>query len=558
MDNEARLLLDDVISCCERDGVEERLIQMLKQIDPTDLTEDSLTLEAPSRFACAYLEKHRTTIETYLEEITFCPMAFVPTFGDQAAHTVSPAAPAQPTVAAPQTPAPVTPPAPTPQESVVYPSTTTVEESFSAEEAEPTIKSGITNSISPEDFQRLLGSMNDKPSKAKKKPVVAPSQPVPTVVQTPEITDQPTLSRFTFDTFVNGIENRMAYNSAIRFAAFAAEPGTNDTLFIYGHSGLGKTHLLMAIKNQIETTMPELKVKYANSQKYIDDYIREVGEAKKSNRSILQDYHNADVLIIDDIQNIIGKQASIDQFFQLVDEFIRSNKKIAIAADRAPKELELDERLTSRFNAGMLCLVSEPGFELKYSILKRYYEETIQNMNMQTYSNVDTKLLGSISNSAGNLSDEQIRYMAEISGNNIRELESFCERCAHDSLDKEQMGEELNSEDIRAIADQYFDTAQKVIRIATVQNVVEEFYGITHEEMVSGKRNANIAAARHMAVYLSYKLCEVALKQIGEAFGGRDHSTVLNSVKVIEKKMASDSRTTEDYRVLRNKIRLRS
>ena len=565
MEDEARILLDDVIVCCERDGVEERLIQMLKQINPTDITEESLTLEAPSRFAATYLEKHQKVIEGYLREITFCPMKFIinqpqateslyvgyhqqsPIHTEYKDNNLSNSSVLKPSQScAPHTEIPYT----HIQEKQLS--------SIDNQQVKPTISAGFTNTISPEKFAALMGSMNQQTPNSITVPstVYTPKEETINISETSDITA--TNSRFTFDTFVNGIENRMAYNSAIRFSAFAEEPGVNDTLFIYGHSGLGKTHLLMAIKNQIATTMPELKVKYANSQKYIDDYIREVGEAKKSNRSILQEYHNADVLIIDDIQNIIGKQASIDQFFQIVDEFIRNNKKIAIAADRAPKELELDERLTSRFNAGMLCLVSEPGFELKYSILKRYYEEIIQSINLQSYSNVDRKLLGNISNKVGKLTDDQLRYMAEISGNNIREIESFCERCAHDSLDKENLGSKLTTEDIRAIADQYFDTAQKVIRVSVVQNVVEEYYGITHEEIVGNKRNANIAFARHMAVYLSYKMCDIALKQIGEAFGGRDHSTVLNSVKVIEKKMSSEARVNEDYRLLRDKIRLKA
>ena len=119
-------------------------------------------------------------------------------------------------------------------------------------------------------------------------------------------------------------------------------------------------------------------MKYANSQAYIDDFINEIARQKTEGRSILREYHEANVLIIDDIQNIIGKQASIEYFFSLMDEFIRENKKVVIASDRAPKNLGMDERLTSRFNAGMLCLVSEPGFEMKYTILKRYYESSIQ------------------------------------------------------------------------------------------------------------------------------------------------------------------------------------
>ena len=300
-------------------------------------------------------------------------------------------------------------------------------------------------------------------------------------------------------------------------------------------------------------------VKYANSQAYIDDYMRSLAELKQDgNKIILQEYHAADVLIIDDIQNIIGKQSTIEQFFQLVDEFLRLNKKIAIASDRAPKELAMDERLTSRFNSGMLCLVSEPGFETKYAILKHYYETTILGQSAADYANVDADLLQSLQIEHGKLTDEQLRYMAEISGNNIRELESFCERCSHDAREKELSGAELTGDDIQEIANQYFDTAQKVIRVNTVQAVVEEFYQVAHKDLIGRKRTSNIASARHMAIYLTYELCSLSLNAIGAAFGGRDHATVINSIKVIEKRMGEDTQVSDDCQRLRTKIQLRS
>ena len=222
-------------------------------------------------------------------------------------------------------------------------------------------------------------------------------------------------SKFTFDNFVYGDENKLAYHSAMRFAAFADEPGQYNSLFIYGGSGLGKTHLLLAIKNHLAVNKPHIKVKYANSQAYIDDFINEIARQKTEGRAILREYHEANVLIIDDIQNIIGKQASIEYFFSLMDEFIRENKKVVIASDRAPKNLGMDERLTSRFNAGMLCLVSEPGFEMKYMILKRYYENTIKGGDDLSGMNVDPSLLGAFQTNDGTLTDEQLRHMAEIS-----------------------------------------------------------------------------------------------------------------------------------------------
>ena len=144
-------------------------------------------------------------------------------------------------------------------------------------------------------------------------------------------------------------------------------------------------------------------------------------------------------MIIDDIQNIIGKQASIDYFFSLMDEYIRENKKIVIASDRAPKDLGMDERLTSRFSSGMLCLISEPGFEMKYLILQNYCKRMASNTHELPAAGAPS-IFSNLQMHEGHLTEDHLKHMAEVSGNNIRELESFCERCASLSYEKEQAG----------------------------------------------------------------------------------------------------------------------
>lgn len=535
MESEAKILLADAAAYLQRDGGDTRLVQMLLQSQGRELTEDTLTIEAPSRFAISYLERNRPLVEEYLEQIAFAPIALevlsptdvpVPEIPRPAAS-----------VAASQTPpAPAAPsPAPAP--------------AAAAEPREGGIR--VKNTLSKQELQEMMGRMSGTP---------AAGAPVPAEVEPePEVFPQtPISSKFTFATFVFGDENKHAYYSAQRFAAFADEPGQSNSLFIYGGSGLGKTHLLLAIKNYLAENKPHIRVKYANSQAYIDDFIREIALQKTENRTILREYHDANILIIDDIQNIIGKQASIEYFFSLIDEFIRENKKVVIASDRAPKKLGMDERLTSRFNAGMLCLVSEPGFEMKYTILKRYYETIICAGDDAAEMNVDATLLGAFQSHEGRLTDDQLRHMAEISGNNIRELESFCERCASLSYEREQAGGELDAADIERVADEYFDTAHKVIHIDTIQDVVEEFYHVSHEELIGPKRSRDIAFARHVAVYLANSLCDLSATAVGEQFGGRDHSTVINSLKVVEKKIKEDRRICEDLQQLKNKITLRS
>lgn len=574
MDEEASIILGDAIAFCQRDGQDARLINMLGQSRAVSLTEDTLTIEAPSRFAIAQLKKHQPTIEAYLEEIAFAPIALdivapqgaaadsaaaaapaaplvaaaaaatvpVPRAGDVSRETMGEVqqAPAAPSMPVTSTPAPVT-------HMPIAHDTTPGEDSGIA----------IKNTLSADDFRRMMNQMKGG-APAKTTHAAAPASPTAAPAAPAEQnTDGAPLaanSKFTFENFVYGPENSHAYRSALKFAALADERGTCTSLFIYGKSGLGKTHLLLAIKNELAEKSPEIKVKYANSQAYLDDLMTEFDRQKKSNAPIMQAYHGVDVLIIDDIQNIIGKRASVDYFFQLMDEFIRNNKKVVIAADRAPKDLSMDERLTSRFNAGMLCLVAEPSYEMKYKILQRYYENTI----VAAPEAGDDSLLAAYGGDGGHLTDAHFKHMAEVSGTNIRELESFCERCAGEAGDREREGGELTFDDIDAIANQYFDTSAKKINVQTVQSVIEEQYGVTHEELIGPRRNANIAKARHIAIYLAIEMCEMTTTAVGAEFGNRNHSTVSTSYKKVQKMIQEDRTVTEDLKSLRDKITLRS
>ena len=588
MDNEARILLDDVIAFCRRDGRETRLINMLEQCGATGFDDESLTIQVPSRFAYNYLVKQRELIERYLEEISFMPMVLNVVVAESGApsETQAPTAAATPTVPVTAAAASLAPAGDgLPQRAAEVPTSfaeapaspiagaepvTASEPTVAAPtKSEPISKSGVTvrNTVSPEAFRKMMDEMRSQDPTGKRQNVTAPQQPDATQVTaaaTPAAAPEPDASaldinaKYTFASFVAGDENRHAFNSAMRFAAYAEEPQQCPSLFIYGNSGLGKTHLLFAIRNYLAKEKPYIRVKYANSQAYLDDYMNELGAQRGPGNLIMREYRDADILIIDDVQNIVGKQASVEFFFQLVDSFIREGKKIALASDRAPKDLAMDERLTSRFSSGMLCLVSEPGFEMKYVILKRYYESIIQQDEDLTSMNVDTSLLQALPSSEGKLTDEHLRHMAEISGNNIRSLESFCERCANLSSEREAAGAELTAEDIDRVAKIYFNTAHKIIHVDTVQRVVEEFYHVSHEELVGKRRTANIAFARHVAVYLANNLCEMTTPAIGAEFGGRDHSTVLNSLKVVENKMREDRRIVEDIQNLKNTILLKS
>lgn len=574
MDEEASIILGDAIAFCQRDGQDARLINMLGQSRAVSLTEDTLTIEAPSRFAIAQLKKHQPTIEAYLEEIAFAPIALDIVAPQSAtadsAAAAAPAAPPVATAAAATTPAPRSgdvsretmgeaQQAPAAPSGPVTSTSAPVTHMPIAHDTTPGEDSGIAikNTLSADDFRRMMDQMKGgAPAKTAHAAAPAPPAAAPAAPAEQNTDGAPLAanSKFTFENFVYGPENSHAYRSALKFAALADERGTCTSLFIYGKSGLGKTHLLLAIKNELAEKSPEIKVKYANSQAYLDDLMTEFDRQKKSNAPIMQAYHGVDVLIIDDIQNIIGKRASVDYFFQLMDEFIRNNKKVVIAADRAPKDLSMDERLTSRFNAGMLCLVAEPSYEMKYKILQRYYENTIAAAPEAG----DDSLLAAYGGDGGHLTDEHFKHMAEVSGTNIRELESFCERCAGEAGDREREGGELTFDDIDTIASQYFDTSAKKINVQTVQSVIEEQYGVTHEELIGPRRNANIAKARHIAIYLAIEMCEMTTTAVGAEFGNRNHSTVSTSYKKVQKMIQEDRTVTEDLKSLRDKITLRS
>lgn len=588
MDNEARILLDDVIAFCRRDGRETRLINMLEQCGATGFDDESLTIQVPSRFAYNYLVKQRELIERYLEEISFMPMVLnvVVAEGGAPSETQTPTAAATPTVPVTAAAASLAPAGDgLPQRAAEVPTSfaeapaspfapaepvATSEPTVAAPaKSEPISKSGVTvrNTVSPEAFRKMMDEMRSQDPTGKRQNVTAPQQPAATHAPVGQRTPQPQNP-----TPLPWISTPSTRSRALSRATKTATPSTAPCVSPPTPRSRSSARAYSSTATQAwarrtcsspsETTWPKkkpyIRVKYANSQAYLDDYMNELGAQRGPGNLIMREYRDADILIIDDVQNIVGKQASVEFFFQLVDSFIREGKKIALASDRAPKDLAMDERLTSRFSSGMLCLVSEPGFEMKYVILKRYYESIIQQDEDLTSMNVDTSLLQALPSSEGKLTDEHLRHMAEISGNNIRSLESFCERCANLSSEREAAGAELTAEDIDRVAKIYFNTAHKIIHVDTVQRVVEEFYHVSHEELVGKRRTANIAFARHVAVYLANNLCEMTTPAIGAEFGGRDHSTVLNSLKVVENKMREDRRIVEDIQNLKNTILLKS
>lgn len=346
----------------------------------------------------------------------------------------------------------------------------------------------------------------------------------------------------TFDTFIVGDSNMIAFNSAQRVAEM---PGrVFNPFFLYSKSGLGKTHLLLAIQNYINEYYPDKKTLYVTSEQFLQDYIKELADSKKkqSGQPIMTQYRNVDVLLVDDIQFLESKNESQEYFFATFEDLIKKGKQIVLSADRSPKDLKMDERMTSRFMSGLCQNIQPPGFELKLAILQSFYKR---------YSETEAWFQATIS-------DELLRYIAEVSSSNIREIEGFLRKVMVEATNKYMNGATLTKNDIARYAAEVFEIQRKTIEISTIQREVEKRYGISHDDMIGSKRTKNINFPRQIAMYLCRELTDEVFAGIGKKFGGRDHTTIMNGVGNIEKRMKEDRTFYNDIEELKEIIRERS
>ena len=312
--------------------------------------------------------------------------------------------------------------------------------------------------------------------------------------------------KYTFDSFIVGSSNQLAAAAA---KAIAEEPGTKiNPLFIYGDSGLGKTHLLHAIGNYINENNPELNAVYVTTDKFTNDFIDSL--QTHTTAKFREVYRKADVLIIDDIQAIIKRPQVQEQFFNLFNELHQNGKQIVLTSDKQPKELNpLEERLRSRFEWGMLADIGAPDVETKIAILNK--KAQIERFNV---------------------SKEVIEYIADVSTSNIRTLEGYLSRAVFYSkiLKEDIVTLPTAREALKNIADENEGSIDGTKIIDTVC----KFYGIKKEEIVARNRKKNIAEARQVAMYLCTELLNIPLETIGNMFG-KDHATVLYAKsKIIE------------------------
>ena len=341
--------------------------------------------------------------------------------------------------------------------------------------------------------------------------------------------DEALFSKCTFDTFVVGKSNEFARGAAL---AVAELPGTAyNPLFIYGNSGLGKTHLLVAIANYAMQNFPRMATRYVSANKFLNDYV----EATQRNQwgTFNSKYHQVDILLVDDVQYLEGKDETINQLFNIFNEMTNRNKQIVLSADRAPKDIDMDDRMRSRFISGLLADIKPPDYETRLAILKNYLSRVNQHTSFY-----------------GNIPDEVLFYLADVATSNIREMEGSITRLVSNMtlLRKDS----ISVEEAQELLQDFFPTIKdKQIDIALIQSEVERFFNITHDDMISSKRSKGITNPRHIAIYLSRYMTEESLEAIGKKFGGRDHTTVMHSVNKIERDQKDNRQLVDQLEQLR-------
>jgi chromosomal replication initiator protein len=317
--------------------------------------------------------------------------------------------------------------------------------------------------------------------------------------------------KYTFNSFVIGNSNRFAHAASLAVAESPAK--AYNPLFIYGGVGLGKTHLMHAIGHYILDGNPNAKVVYVSSEKFTK-LINAIKDDK--NEEFRSKYRNVDVLLIDDVQFIAGKERTQEEFFHTFNALHDANKQIILSSDRPPKEIPtLEDRLRSRFEWGLIADIQVPDFETRMAILKK--KADVENLNV---------------------ANDVMGYIASKIKSNIRELEGALIRIiAYSSLTNREVSVDLATE---ALKDIISKKQGKNVTIDAIQDVVASYYNLRIEDLKSQRRTRSISYPRQIAMYLSRKLTDMSLPKIGEEFGGRDHTTVIHAYEKISENLKTD------------------
>ncbi|MCI9196802.1 MAG: chromosomal replication initiator protein DnaA [Lachnospiraceae bacterium] len=337
------------------------------------------------------------------------------------------------------------------------------------------------------------------------------------------------IPKYTFDTFVVGGNNRFAHAASL---AVAESPGEiYNPLFIYGGVGLGKTHLMHSIAHFVIDASPQSRVLYVTSEVFTNELIDSIKNSNNMSMSKFRDkYRNNDVLLIDDVQFIIGKESTQEEFFHTFNALHSAKKQIVISSDKPPKDMEiLEDRIRSRFEWGLIADISTPDYETRMAILRKKEE-------MDGY----------------HLDDEVIEYIASNVKSNIRELEGALNKIkAFGNLEKGEATLPLVEQILKDIIS---PEKKKAVTPDYIINVVAEHFDVSIEDIKSNKRSSRIVFPRQIAMYLCRDLTDNSLKAIGQYIGNRDHTTVKHGIEKIEKEVEKSPTTQNTIEILKKKI----
>lgn len=339
--------------------------------------------------------------------------------------------------------------------------------------------------------------------------------------------DSPNLNpKYVFDEFVIGNSNRFAHAASLAVAESPAK--AYNPLFIYGGVGLGKTHLMHAIGHYVLGQNPSSKVVYVSSEKFTNELINSIKDDK--NVEFRNKYRNVDILLVDDIQFIAGKERTQEEFFHTFNALYENSKQIIVSSDRPPKEIPtLEDRLRSRFEWGLITDIQAPDFETRIAILRKKAETE-----------------GII------VPNDVLEFIAKKIKANIRELEGALTRIvAYSSLTNREISIDLSSE---ALKDIISSSRPKQVTVNLIKDVVSQYYNIRNEEFNSKRRTRSISYPRQIAMFLSRELTDLSLPKIGEEFGGRDHTTVIHAYEKITKDIENDSDLSNKIEQIKKEI----
>ncbi len=345
-----------------------------------------------------------------------------------------------------------------------------------------------------------------------------------------ELPGAPLDGRFTFDSFVVGKPNELAHAAARRVAE--GGPATFNPLFLYGGVGLGKTHLMHAIAWQLKSRQPGLRVVYLSAEQFMYRFVQALRE--KEMMGFKQLFRSVDVLMVDDVQFIAGKDATQEEFFHTFNALVDQNKQIVISADRAPTEIPgIEDRIVSRMQSGLIVDLHPTNYELRLGILQ-------QKIELYSEEFKDLKI-----------ADGVLEFLAHRISSNVRVLEGALMRLfAFGGL----VGREITLELAQDCLADILRATDRKITVEEIQRRVSEHYNIRLSDLIGPKRLRSFARPRQIAMYLSKQLTSRSLPEIGRRFGGRDHTTVIHGVRRIEELKAKDSQIAEDLELLRRSL----